>query len=198
MSASKEAELMTAVMLYAVRCFAEGDVPALHDMNFGPKEIGALREISMSDLFRARELTAHCLQVRLNRDVYWPMLEHLRRERESEALQHDMMQADAPHDMMLALFAMSAHEYTRQRRLLTAQPAFGRTPEADEDETTRLWIAWRGLHGEEPLTNLSPRQYLSLHEATGISLRVIWSCCRRWTAYGECDVSGAKRIEEPS
>ena len=46
MSASKEAELITAVMLYAVRCFAEGDLPALKEMNFGPRELGALREIS--------------------------------------------------------------------------------------------------------------------------------------------------------
>ena len=82
MSAGKEAELMTAALLYAVRCFAEGDLNALKEMNFGPKELGALREISMSDLFRVRALTAHCLQFRLNREIYWSMLDHLRRERD--------------------------------------------------------------------------------------------------------------------
>ena len=68
MSGSKEAELITAVMMYAVRCFVEGDLHALKEMNFGPKEFGALREISMGDLFRARDVTAPCLQVGINRD----------------------------------------------------------------------------------------------------------------------------------
>jgi len=198
MSASKEAELMTAVILYAVRCFSEGDLTALQEMNFGPKELNALREISMSDLFRARELTAHCLQVRLNRDVYWPMLEHLRRGREAEILQQEMMQADAPHEMMLSLFAMSAHEYTRQRRMLTAQPAKGRTPDAGDEQSAQLWTLWRERVDAAQEDTLTPRDYLTLHHVTGISLRIIWNCCRRWAAYGDCDTALIHPVRDPS
>ena len=178
MSATKEAELVTAVMLYAVRCFAEGDVHALHEMNFGPKELGALREISMGDLFRARELTAHCLRVRLNREVYWPMLEHLRRERESEELQRTLIEADAPLEMMQSLFGTGAHEYTRLRRLLTLSPAFGRTPEPDEAESAALWTAWQALAPAtgEPTT---AAQYLELHRTTGVALRIVWNMVQR-------------------
>ena len=39
MSSSKEADLTTAVLLYAMRCLAEGDQQALRAMNFGPKEL---------------------------------------------------------------------------------------------------------------------------------------------------------------
>jgi hypothetical protein len=186
MSATKEAELVTAVMLYAVRCFAEGDVHALQEMNFGPKELGALREISMGDLFRARELTAHCLRVRLNREVYWPMLEHLRRERESEGLQRTLIEADAPLEMMQALFGTGAHEYTRFRRLLTLSPAFGRTPEPDETESAALWAAWQAL---APVTGepTTAAQYLELHRTTGISLRIVWNMVQRWSQYGPID-----------
>jgi len=184
MSASKEAELVTAVMLYAVRCFAEGDLTALKEMNFGPKELGALREISMGDLFRARALTAHCLQVRLNRDIYWPMLDHLRRERESDALQRELVQADASLEMMQALFGTSAHEYTRLRRMLTVNPAFGRTPEPDELQEATLWAAWKKL-GAEPSSALKPADYLSLYRETGISIRIIWNLIERWRTYGD-------------
>ncbi len=190
MSASKEAELVTAVMLYAVRCFAEGDLHALKEMNFGPAELGALREISMSDLFRARELNAHCLQVRLNRDVYWPMLDHLRREREAEELQRELIQADASLDMMQALFGTNPHEYTRLRRMLTVNPAFGRTPEADEDESTVLWEAWQALDSE-PTAVLLPTDYLRLQRTTGISVRIIWNLIQRWRAYGGVGINGA-------
>ena len=183
MSGSKEAELITAVMMYAVRCFVEGDLHALKEMNFGPKELGALREISMGDLFRARDLTAHCLQVRLNRDVYWPMLDHLRRGRESDEMQRELIQADAPLEMIEALFGTSPHEYTRLRRMLTPNPVFGRTPEADEEQSTVLWKAWQGSDIDRAAP---PRaaDYLNLHRSTGISLRIIWNLLLRWSDYG--------------
>lgn len=194
MSASKEAELITAVMLYAVRCFAEGDLPALKEMNFGPRELGALREISMGDLFRARELTAHCLQVRLNREVYWPMLDHLRRDRESEALQGQLIEADAPLEMMQTLFGTGSHEYTRLRRMLTVNPAFGRTPEAEEAQSTELWNAWQQL-APDPISTLTAINYLDLYQATGVSLRIIWNLTQRWRAYGEVGAADDRSID---
>ena len=193
MSASKEADLVTAVMLYAVRCFAEGDLHALKEMNFGPKELGALREITMRDLFRAGELTTHCLQVRLDRAVYWPMLEHLRRERETEAIQREFVEADAPLEMMQALFGTSAHEYTRLRRLLTINPAVGRTPEADEAQSAALWEAWQAL-GSEVCGNMAPTHYLHLYQITGLSPRILWNLIQRWSAYGVTDPTGALKI----
>lgn len=33
---TKESELVMAVLLYAIRCLAEGDQHALRGMNFGP------------------------------------------------------------------------------------------------------------------------------------------------------------------
>ena len=195
MSASKEADLVMAVMLYAVRCFAEGDLNALKEMNFGPKELGALREISMGDLFRAGELTTHCLQVRLDRAVYWPMLDHLRRERETEEIQRELVQTDAPLEMMQALFGTSAHEYTRLRRLLTVNPTFGRTPEADEVQSATLWEAWQAL-GPEVSINMMPTDYLALYRTTGISPRIIWNLVQRWSAYGATDATGALKIPQ--
>ena len=188
MSANKEIELVTAVLLYAVRCFAEGDLNALKEMNFGPKELGALNEISMSDLYRTRMLATHCLQVRLNREVYWPMLEHLRRERESEGLQRELVQADAPLDMLQALFGTSAHEYTRLRRMLTVNPTFGRTPEADDTEAAELWKAWKH-YGDPSSSEYTATDYLNLHRATGISVRIIWNLLQRWRTYGGVDVA---------
>ena len=59
MTQSKEAELTTAVVLYAVRCLAEGDQMALRTMKFGPKELAALRELSLADLYRIEALQTH-------------------------------------------------------------------------------------------------------------------------------------------
>ena len=42
MNGTKEADLTTAVLMYAMRCLAEGDQAALRNMNFGVKEIETL------------------------------------------------------------------------------------------------------------------------------------------------------------
>lgn len=185
MSSSKEADLTTAVLLYAMRCLAEGDQQALRAMNFGPKELEALKGMNLSDLYRADALRVHCLKIGLDRAVFWPMLEHLQRQRESEDLQRAMIVADAPLEMMQQLFGLSSREYTRWRRLLTLAPSVGRPSEPSEEETHKLWYAWEDrqqLRGENLLT---PADYLSLQQETGIGLRAIWLLVQRWEDYGE-------------
>lgn len=63
MEGTKEADLITAVLIYAMRSLAEGDQTALRDMNFGIKEIEALREMRIADLYRIETLRAHCLDI---------------------------------------------------------------------------------------------------------------------------------------
>ncbi len=182
---SKEAELVTAVLLYAIRSLAEGDQHVLRAMNFGPKEIAALRELNLADLYRAGSLKAHCLDIRLNRAIYWPLIAHLRRQRESEAIQCDLIQADAPLEMMRRFFGLGSREYTRLRRLLAAEPAVGRPPGLDEATSHALWRAWSERAHEDPTTPLAPEDYLSLHRQTGAPLRALWSLSQRWAQYGD-------------
>lgn len=187
---TKESELVTAVLLYAIRCLAEGDQPALRGMNFGPKEVAALREVNLADLYRAGSLQAHCLDIQLNREVYWPMLAHLRRERWTEELQRDLIAADAPLEMMRSLFGVGSREYTRLRRLLTPEPAVGRPPEPDEATSHALWRAWSERTAGDPAAPLGPEDYLALREACGASMRTVWILTQRWADDGDCAPDG--------
>lgn len=190
---TKESDLVTAVLLYAIRCLAENDQHALRGMNFGPKEVAALREINLADLYRAGSLQAHCLDIQLNREVYWPMLAHLRRERESEELQRDLIQADAPLEMMRSLFGVGSREYTRLRQLLTADPAIGRPPEPDEATANALWHAWSARIDQDPETPLTAQDYLALGQAAGASQRAVWQLTRRWAEEGHVTKEHGKR-----
>ena len=197
MSSNKEADLTTAVLLYAMRCLAEGDQQALRTMNFGPRELQALKEMSLSDLYRADALRTHCLKIDLDRTVFWPMLEHLKSQRETEDLQRTMIVADAPLEMMQQLFGLSSREYTRWRRLLTVEPSVGRPSEPGEEDSHRLWYAWieaKKLRGEGSLT---AADFLALNQETGIALRTIWLLARRWEDYGGVpDGAGTGWIED--
>lgn len=185
MEGTKESDLITAVLLYAIRCLAEGDYPALRTMNFGPKEIEALREMNLSDLYRIESLRVHCLQIGLDRQIYWPMMDHLRQQRESEETQQTMIAADAPLEMMHTLFGVGPREYSRMRRMLSVDPSVGRPPEPDEESTHQLWHAWVGLVADQESGPLSPHVYLELHAETGLSMRSIWNLTQRWDQYGD-------------
>ncbi len=128
MESTKESDLVTAVLMYAIRCLAEGDHVALQNMKFGPREIEALREMNVSDLYRVESLRAHCLDIALNRQVYWLMIDHLRVQRESEETLQSLIAADAPHEMLLILFGLNARDYGRLRRTLSVNPSVGRPP----------------------------------------------------------------------
>jgi hypothetical protein len=189
MAATKEADLISAVLRYAVRCLADGDRDALQAMNFGPKEIEALRGMQLADLTRFESLGAHCLEIGLNRQVYWTMVAHLQRERTAEALQHDLIKADAPFEMMQTFFGLSSRDYSRLRRVLAAAPAVGRPPEADEESQHILWTAWMRRRESTDADLLAPKDYLDLHRETGIGLRAIWNLTRRWAAMDNLTVA---------
>jgi hypothetical protein len=184
MEGTKEADLVTAVLMYAMRCLAEGDQAALRNMNFGVKEIDALREMRIADLYRIESLRAHCLEIALNRQVYWPMIEHLSAQRAQEDTLQALISADAPQEMMQVLFGLNQRDYTRLRRTLLVDPAVGRPPELDEASSHRLWEVWsRRAEGEESGL-LTPEQYLAIQAETSLSLRAIWSLTQRWAQYG--------------
>lgn len=185
MSGTKEADLVTAVLLYAMRCLAEGDQHALRAMQFGPKEIEALRELNLADLYRVGVLQAHCLRIELEREVYWPMMANLRATRENEELQRDLIQADAPLEMMRTLFGVGSREYTRLRRLLTVEPGIGRPPDPDEATAHRLWHALSERLRSGDKDGLEPKEYLAIHEESGASMRAIWNQAQRWLEYGD-------------
>ena len=187
---TKESELVMAVMLYAIRCLSENDQHALRGMNFGPEEVAALRELNLADLYRAGSLQAHCLNIRLDRDVYWPMLAHLRRERESEELQRDLIQADAPLEMMRRLFGVGSREYTRLRRMLAVEPGVGRPPEPDEETAHQLWRALSAQLNPDNGDVIDPSAYLMIHRETGASLRAIWTLAQRMLEYGDVYAPG--------
>ncbi len=181
---TKESDLVTAVLMYALRCLAEGDQAALRNMNFGPREIEALRTMTLGDLYRVESLRAHCLRIRLDRQVYWPMVDNLQRQRQSEETQHNLIAADAPLEMMQMLFGFNAREYSRLRRSLSVDPAVGRPAEPDEATSHMLWDAWVARVDPDTPELLAPDNYLDLHQETGIGLRAIWYLTRQWSEYG--------------
>ena len=126
MNKTKEGDLVLAILIYAMRCLADGDWIALRQMQFGEKEVEALRQLNIADLYNAESLKAHCLSVVLNRSVFWNMIEHLVRQREDNDLLLDLMRKDAPYEMLHTFFGMTSREYAARRKNLSLTNGVGR------------------------------------------------------------------------
>ena len=190
MNTTREADLVSAVLMYAIRCLAECDWAALRNMKFGAKEIEALRTMDMADLYRIESLRGHCLEITLDRQAFWQMIEYLHSQRESEEVLQSLIAADAPQEMVEALFGLKPRSYSRLRRSLSVAPSVGRPAEPDEESARRLWEVWSERSGDgEPTAGT----YLEIHRETGIAMRAIWNLTRRWSMYGNLNGRSEKK-----
>ena len=178
---NKEGSLVSAVLMYAMRCLAEGDMLALQHMQFGEKEVAALRELNMLDLYRVDSLKAHCLSIKLNRQVFWPMIDLLKRERKNEDLLGTLIEMDAPFEMLHELFGLGTREYSARRRHMPSNLGQGRPQLPERAVEDKLYAAWRKMVDARDSHELTASDYLTLHESTSISLRAIWSLVSQWT-----------------
>lgn len=183
MNNTKEGDLVLAVLIYAMRCFADGDWLALRQMQFGEKEVEALGQLSINDLHRAESLKAHCLSVVLNRQVFWHMIEHLMRQRKENDLMLELMQKDAPFEFMRAHFGMSSREYSARRKNLGRNTGVGRPNLPDHDTQDELYRVWSRMYKELEGSELQASDYLKLSEETGVSLRAIWQLTQSWVDF---------------
>lgn len=190
---TKEGELLAAVMLYATRCLGEGDLFALRGMGFEPKDLEALATMNVGDLQRAGSLSAHCFNIRLDAPLFRRMIEIVADMREKEALQRALVRADAPLDMMRALFRMASRDYTRLRQALDVASGVGRPAELDDDMANRLWRTLQGRLRADRERPLEPSEFLAVHDECGVPLRALWNCAQRWAERLEDDVPGTAR-----
>lgn len=178
---TKEGTLVSAVLMYAMRCLAEGDMLALQHMQFGEKEVQALRDLRATDLYRVESMKAHCLSIALNRQVFWPMINLLNRDRRSEDLLTTLIEMDAPFEMLRELYGMSSREYSTRRRHLPSTLGQGRPQLPKRDIEDKLYSAWRKVVKDRDSYELTAAEYLALHEQTKVSIRAIWRLVARWT-----------------
>lgn len=199
MQRTKEGDLTTAIVFYAIRCLAEGDHAALRKMKFGKKEIDELGKMDLLDLSNIGSLRSHCLDVGLNREIYWEMLRYLRSQRDAEDIKDKLIERDVPYELMRSFYGMSSREYTDRRRvLMNGSPTGpGRPVEPSNKETQRLWKHWKEVVGANETTLLSPENYIALSEKADTTLRTTWLLTERWRKEALEEISRARSVPAP-
>ena len=199
MQRTKEGDLVTAIAIYAVRCLAEGDHASLRKMKFGKKEIDELSKMDLMDLSHIATLRSHCLEIGLNREIYWEMMRFLRTQRDAEDFKDKLVTLDAPYDLLKRFYGMSTREYTDRRRAFgdDSVTSAGRPEEPTDDESHRLWRLWKKLAGDQETRLLTPEQYLELSADAEMSIRSVWLLCERWRRQAKDELTRIRTTMQP-
>ncbi len=181
MAINKEAELMNSIIVFFQRCEEEGDYNALNEMGFGPSEVRALASLSIADALRLSSTQSHFLTIRLNRKIYWRMIDYVLREKAKEAVIDELISCDAPLKMIRALTGMGNKQFNLKRRQLDLPPLpAGRPPRPSLEVEKSVWNAVEETLQRVP--NFGPQEFLDIFDSLKrqVSFRVIWSLVVEW------------------
>lgn len=183
-SRTKEAELNYAIFAYAARCVMEGDLEALRQVGFQPGDMQVIDQLRLADLHALSASRAHALNVRVDRDALQWLVEHVRRRRTRDMLKLELLQLDAPSEMMTNLFGMTGRSYTASRETLGIVGGQGRPSSRldDDGEEARLWHLWVALADPTRPQKLRHEDlWLVIGRELASGLRRAWNIIQQWS-----------------
>lgn len=177
--ASKEAELNSALLQYLGKCLAEGDDATLAHLGLDRHDTQAIASLYLSDLDHLR--SAHFPLLRegsIDRDLFYRLIEHVRRLRDRESVRDELLRLDAPLPLMKHFFGMDSAEYAEHGRRLGVLRAVGRPVDPSQADEALIWQALTAF-GKPDGEDLSAEECLALCQQTGVSPRTVWLVTHR-------------------
>lgn len=171
-------DLMVSFFHYAARLLAQGDRASLKMMGVEADDVRAMEQLTVTQLHRLGELSAHFIDFRVSRPCLRRVLKRLANEQAETALQDRLLRAGAALPLMNHYFGFNSADCTSRRQVLRVAAQAGRPRVLTDEEFDELVKAWRAT---EELTDERER-LLALHERTGLSLEVIWPVVQEWQA----------------
>ena len=185
-----EYEITHAAIRYAIQCMQESNWHALREMGFGPRECEAIANLTLADLSALeKRIHGHVLKVQLDAGLLWQALDDIKQKSTEQHTLTDLIQRDAPAEMMHALFGMGEKTYTRMRRHHQVSTGVGRPSELHPDTIMKLSAVLDRF--DSPL---SPADWVVAADESGLTLRTLWREYRRWHAPSSPSKSDEARI----
>ncbi|MGH9896894.1 MAG: STY4526/YPO1902 family pathogenicity island replication protein [bacterium] len=179
MRASKEAELNAAVLQYLGRCLAEGDDATLTHLGLDRHDTQEIASLYLSDLDHLS--SAHFPLLRqgsIDRDLFYRLIDHVRRLRDRESVRDELLRLDAPLALMNHFFGMDSAEYAEHGCRLGLMRTLGRPADPSEAEERLIWQTLTAL-GKPEGEDLSAEECLALCKETAVSPRTVWLVTHR-------------------
>lgn len=173
MKNTKESRLNRAIFQYVMECLSEGDLDGLRSLGFDRRDIDKISGVNASDLHRLHGLQFHVVAVQLDHDRFRCFLEHIDRIHEEMRAIEYLVKNDAPAPILRGLYGLGWKECRVYRALHCTESHIGRPREAAPEEAWKVLGAYRSL-GKETTDRMTAADWKTLHERTGVPLRLIW------------------------
>jgi hypothetical protein len=193
---------ISASLRYITERIHEDDLSALWEMGLDQTTIDEFRELRMMDWNRIISrfpqrnvgLSAKGGEILIGVDLtaLIRLVRHVNAERQSERVLDELIQANAPYELVTSYFGISTRQFAQRRKLFGLQGT-GRIRVPEHGVIEAVWSECSNvLRGRSPCA-LSPRDLLVLHRRTGEDLRVIWR-----VLHSEIIASVDGCVEEPA
>jgi hypothetical protein len=193
---------ISASLRYITERIHEEDLSALWEMGLDQATIDEFRELRMMDWNRIISrfpqrnvgLSAKEGEILIGVDLtaLIRLVRHVNAERQNERVFDELIQANAPYELVSSYFGISTRQFAQRRKLFGLQGT-GRIRAPEDGVIEAVWNECsKVLRGRSPCA-LSPRDLLLLHRKTGEDLRVVWR-----VLHTEIIASVGGCVEEPS
>ncbi|AHK79086.1 hypothetical protein M911_07870 [Ectothiorhodospira haloalkaliphila] len=172
-------EVSFHILRFALQRVQDGDLGAALELGFTLEEIRGMEQLTLKDLSHLSRLSGHFLRMQVDHDTYRTMLNRVREEAHSEALQDALLQAGAPRSLMADLFGWGALQYAQRRKLLGVQSPCGRPGKPTEAQEQNIWDLWQA-HQHHPLA----QRYLETAQAAQVSVGMVVHLLQAWEQAG--------------
>jgi hypothetical protein len=193
---------ISASLRYITERIHEEDLSALWEMGLDQVTIDEFRDLRMMDWNRIISrfpqrnvgLSAKEGEILIGVDLtaLIRLVRHVNAERRNERVLDELIQANAPYELVSSYFGISTRQFAQRRKLFGLQGT-GRIRAPEDGVVEAVWSECsKVLRGRSPCA-LSPRDLLLLHRKTGEDLRVVWR-----VLHSEIIASAGSCVEEPS
>ena len=153
----------------------KGDQNAVARAGITANNASRLMNLHAQELSALIQKNASFIKFEIDNEVLDLLLQSIAGNRSQHQAAHELIEADAPLDMIRYFFPdIQRTQYGLQRRLSGLNPApQGRTRSPDEDLEMAIATAW--FHEVKDQENPTPADYLRVHQASNAPIRQIWA-----------------------
>ncbi|MBF1995456.1 DUF2857 domain-containing protein [Serratia symbiotica] len=196
MSQHNLSQATTAILSSLLMDVKSGNIRRCESLGMSVEEIRALSQLSLDELHYISQSHVSVLDVTLNHENFWLMLNQARNEQKRMLMIDRALELGGSMELMETYFGMSPSEVSARRRMMGIETRQGRTQSLSEPQDTLLWSEWKVAGMSSPDSHQALEVMMLAAEQHSLSLTAVWTrvClwCREAKAVRKTDVSVRK------